>query len=167
MKRTATFALGLCIATAVFAQTPPAQPPEEAPAVTPPKTDVSKAAAEAPQKARPKAKPAPPQPPVENSDRDPFSVTDRIRREAARGTNPAAAPPVVVPELTLKGYGSDGVNPPIALLQTPEEGILFIRPGDLLSVPSRQRTVSLRVREIAPNSVLIEVVETGETIVVR
>jgi len=97
--------------------------------------------------------------------RDPFALPDRSRGE--RRANGAAAVPVAIPKLALRGFIETADGERIALLEVESRRTYLVRKGDALTITATRGECALRIAEIDRSALRIEVGQSGRIVVVR
>jgi len=157
-----------------------ADPPDPGPApqASPPATQT--------QPATPPADPGPAADVPDHADeadasppRDPFSTTRRMQ-EQAQQQRPGlgqGGQPLRLPRITLRGYiegaGETPTGEPnerneqIALLEIEAVGVVLMRPGEQMSLPAADATLTLRVIEMTRRSVVVEIDPINKRMAIR
>lgn len=104
--------------------------------------------------------------------RDPFSTTPTIETEASKrgGESPVNSPltvPVKFPVMSLRGFASNGSQPPVAILEITGSGMFFVRTGDKINLPPAGGSMELTIQEVQGQGEYVKVRSQGETTEVR
>jgi len=106
-----------------------------------------------------------PAPAEKEKPRDPFTPSDRMRKSAGERFVPADAP-ARLPALQLRGFVEDAEGRSVALLEV-EGSTYVVRKDDTVNLPRANRSLVLRVVDLANLELRIEIGELRRIVVVR
>ena len=102
-------------------------------------------------------------------ERDPFAPSGRLQVQP--GADPTGFVRTdetdLLPQLALRGYVEDADGNAVALLEVSKGVTHLVRAGDTVSLSQRRGNLVLRVKEINNLSLLVEVGELRQVVVVR
>ena len=96
-------------------------------------------------------------------ERDPFCPPPGLRQTEGDRRGMVTG----LPRMDLRGWVEDGEGVSLALLEVDGEGTIVVREGEELRLRLAHSGVHLRVREIGPRGVVLEVGEERDEVVVR
>lgn len=102
-------------------------------------------------------------PRLQEPERDPFRPPPDLRE--AEGQRQGAISGL--PRMNLRGWVQDGDGVSLALLEIDGEGTIVVREGEELRLHLAGTGVPLRIREIGPRGLVLEVGEERDEVVVR